>query len=124
MLATGVCFCIGEFGNWQNGADVDETTIMQQCTEKGVGYIAWSCGTATAALIFLWISQRTGREAALPNGEIMSFMQMALASETLHVLHTNMLVQNPTVKTVGFNLLSSLAPRTQAGLWLSQAHLS
>lgn len=42
MLATGVCFCIGEFGNWQNGADVDETTIMQQCTEKGVGYIAWS----------------------------------------------------------------------------------
>lgn len=42
MIATGVCFCIGEFGNWQNGADVDETTIMRQCTDKGIGYIAWS----------------------------------------------------------------------------------
>ncbi|GFI21407.1 mannan endo-1,4-beta-mannosidase [Lachnospiraceae bacterium] len=42
MLSTGVCFCIGEFGNWQNGADVDETTIMQHCTDKGIGYIAWS----------------------------------------------------------------------------------
>ena len=42
MLSTGVCFCIGEFGNWQNGADVDETTIMQQCTDKSIGYIAWS----------------------------------------------------------------------------------
>lgn len=40
MLSTGVCFCIGEFGDWQNGADVDETTIMQQCTDKSTGYIA------------------------------------------------------------------------------------
>lgn len=25
-----------------NGADVDEYTIMQYCTEKGIGYAAWS----------------------------------------------------------------------------------
>ena len=42
MLSKGVAFCIGEFGNYQNGADVDETTIMQYCTEKGIGYAAWS----------------------------------------------------------------------------------
>lgn len=42
MISTGVCFCIGEFGDWQNGGDVDETTIMRLCTDKGIGYIAWS----------------------------------------------------------------------------------
>ena len=42
MLSKGVAFCIGEFGNWQNGTDVDEYTIMQYCTEKGIGYAAWS----------------------------------------------------------------------------------
>ena len=42
MLSKGVSFCIGEFGNYQNGGDVDEATIMQYCTEKGIGYAAWS----------------------------------------------------------------------------------
>ncbi len=42
MLSTGVCFCIGEFGDWQNGGDVDETTIMRLCTDKNIGYAAWS----------------------------------------------------------------------------------
>ena len=37
-----LCFCIGEFGNWQNGGDVDETAIMRRCTDKNVGYLAWS----------------------------------------------------------------------------------
>ena len=35
MLSKGVAFCIGEFGDFQNGGDVDEATIMQYCTEKG-----------------------------------------------------------------------------------------
>ncbi len=42
MLSKGVCFCIGEFGDYQNGGDVDEETIMSYCTEKNVGYAAWS----------------------------------------------------------------------------------
>lgn len=42
MINTGVCFCVGEFGDYQNGADVDELTIMSYCTEKNIGYIAWS----------------------------------------------------------------------------------
>lgn len=42
MLSKGVSFCIGEFGDFQNGGDVDEQTIMQYCTEKGIGYAAWS----------------------------------------------------------------------------------
>ncbi|MBO5147004.1 MAG: cellulase family glycosylhydrolase [Lachnospiraceae bacterium] len=42
MVSKGVCFCIGEFGNWQNGGDVDETAIMRRCTDKNVGYLAWS----------------------------------------------------------------------------------
>ena len=42
MLSKGVAFCIGEFGDYQNGGDVDEKTIMEYCTQKSVGYIAWS----------------------------------------------------------------------------------
>lgn len=42
MLSKGVCFCIGEFGDYQNGGDVDEETIMRYCMEKNVGYAAWS----------------------------------------------------------------------------------
>lgn len=42
MVSTGVCFCIGEFGDSQNGGDVDETTIMRLCTDKNIGYAAWS----------------------------------------------------------------------------------
>lgn len=42
MLSKGVAFCIGEFGDFQNGGDVDEATIMQYCTQKNVGYVAWS----------------------------------------------------------------------------------
>lgn len=42
MRAKGVCFCIGEFGDFQSGEDVDEETIMRYCTEKEVGYLAWS----------------------------------------------------------------------------------
>ena len=42
MLSKGVAFCIGEFGDYQNGGDVDEATIMKYCTEKKVGYDAWS----------------------------------------------------------------------------------
>lgn len=42
MLSKDVAFCIGEFGDFQNGGDVDEATIMKYCTEKKVGYAAWS----------------------------------------------------------------------------------
>lgn len=42
MLAKGVSFCIGEFGHYQGGGEVDEETIMSYCTEKGIGYVAWS----------------------------------------------------------------------------------
>lgn len=42
MISKGVSFCIGEFGHYQNGGDVDEITIMQHSTENGIGYIAWS----------------------------------------------------------------------------------
>ena len=42
MISKGVCFCIGEFGDYQNGGDVDEETVMSYCTEKSIGYAAWS----------------------------------------------------------------------------------
>ena len=42
MISKGVAFCIGEFGDYQNYGDVDEATIMSYCTEKEIGYIAWS----------------------------------------------------------------------------------
>ena len=42
MLSKGVSFCIGEFGHYQGGGEVDEATIMQYCTEKSIGYVAWS----------------------------------------------------------------------------------
>lgn len=42
MIAKGVSFCIGEFGHYQGGGEVDEETIMSYCTEKGIGYVAWS----------------------------------------------------------------------------------
>ena len=62
MLSKGVCFCIGEFGDYQNGGDVDETTIMSYCTEKGVGYMAWSWkgnggSDATLDLSYDWNGQ-------------------------------------------------------------------
>ena len=41
-LANNVCLCIGEFGDYQNGGDVDERTIIDYCAEKNVGTIAWS----------------------------------------------------------------------------------
>ena len=41
-LANNVCLCIGEFGDFQNGGDVDERTIIDYSQEKGVGTIAWS----------------------------------------------------------------------------------
>ena len=42
MLSKGVCTAIDEFGNFQNGADVDEATIISYCNEKKVGTMAWS----------------------------------------------------------------------------------
>ena len=42
MSAKGVAFCIGEFGDYQNYADVDEATIMNYATQKKIGYLAWS----------------------------------------------------------------------------------
>lgn len=42
MLAKGVCTIIGEFGDYQNGADVDESTIISYSNEKKVGTMAWS----------------------------------------------------------------------------------
>lgn len=42
MLGKGVCTCIGEFGDYQNGADVDEETIINYSEEKKMGTIAWS----------------------------------------------------------------------------------
>lgn len=41
-LANDVCLCIGEFGDFQNGGDVDEQTIIDYSQEKSVGTIAWS----------------------------------------------------------------------------------
>ena len=41
-LSKGVCLCIGEFGDYQNGGDVDELTVMSYCEQKNVGYMAWS----------------------------------------------------------------------------------
>lgn len=42
MLAKGVCTVIGEFGDFQNGADVDEATIISYSNEMKVGTMAWS----------------------------------------------------------------------------------
>jgi len=42
MLAKGVCTAIGEFGDYQNGGDVDEATIINYSQDKKVGTMAWS----------------------------------------------------------------------------------
>lgn len=42
MLSKGVCTAIGEFGDFQNGGDVDEATIINYSDEKKVGTMAWS----------------------------------------------------------------------------------
>ncbi|MGN0175817.1 MAG: cellulase family glycosylhydrolase, partial [Methanobrevibacter sp.] len=42
MLGKGVCTAIGEFGDFQNGGDVDEATIISYSEEKKMGTIAWS----------------------------------------------------------------------------------
>ncbi|WP_143316519.1 cellulase family glycosylhydrolase [Clostridium sp. HBUAS56017] len=42
MLEKGVCTVIGEFGDYQNGGDVDEATIVNYSDEKKVGTVAWS----------------------------------------------------------------------------------
>lgn len=41
-LAVGAPLCIGEFGFKHTDGDVDEYTIMQYSTQKGVGYMGWS----------------------------------------------------------------------------------
>ena len=41
-LSKGVCLVIGEFGDYQNGGDVDEDTIMSYTNDKQVGGLAWS----------------------------------------------------------------------------------
>ena len=41
-LDMGICTVIGEFGFRHTNGDVDEQTIMDYCTEKGMGYIGWS----------------------------------------------------------------------------------
>lgn len=42
VLNKGCCLVIGEFGDWQNGGDVDEYAVMNYCQQYGVGYLAWS----------------------------------------------------------------------------------
>ena len=42
VLSKNVPLVIGEFGWTHSDGDVDEWAIMQQCTEKNVGYLAWS----------------------------------------------------------------------------------
>lgn len=42
MLGKGVCTAIGEFGDFQNGGDVDEQTIINYSHQKQMGTIAWS----------------------------------------------------------------------------------
>lgn len=42
MLAKGVCTVIGEFGDFQNGGDVDEATIISYSEDKKIGTLAWS----------------------------------------------------------------------------------
>lgn len=42
VLNKNLCLVIGEFGWNHSDGDVDEDYIMQYCTEKKVGYIAWS----------------------------------------------------------------------------------
>lgn len=42
MISKDVCTCIGEFGDFQNGGDVDEKTIINYSNDKKVGTMAWS----------------------------------------------------------------------------------
>ena len=43
-IATGVCFCIGEFSDTRSAKtdNVADEAITAYCTEKNIGYIAWS----------------------------------------------------------------------------------
>lgn len=42
VLNKNLCLVIGEFGWNHSDGDVDEDYIMQYCSQKNVGYIAWS----------------------------------------------------------------------------------
>lgn len=42
VLNKNLALCIGEFGLKHTDGDVDESTIMNYCQEKSVGYLAWS----------------------------------------------------------------------------------
>ena len=42
LKATGVCMCVGEFGFWQNGSEVDERTLVDYCATNNIGWVAWS----------------------------------------------------------------------------------
>ena len=41
-LAAGIHISVGEFSYWQNQNGVDERTIVDYCTAKDVGWLAWS----------------------------------------------------------------------------------
>lgn len=41
-ISMGLPFIVGEFGTENNGNNVDEDTVMSYCTEKNIGYLAWS----------------------------------------------------------------------------------
>lgn len=42
IQAHNLCVCVGEFGYDHTDGDVDEDFIMKYCTEKNIGYLAWS----------------------------------------------------------------------------------
>jgi hypothetical protein len=57
VLNKGLALCIGEFGIRHTNGDVDEATIMSYCTQKSVGYLAWSWYGNNSDLSFLDLSK-------------------------------------------------------------------
>lgn len=55
-----ICLTIGEFGYNHTDGDVDEETIMSYCTEKNIGYLAWSWKGNGSGVEYLNVAQDWG----------------------------------------------------------------
>ena len=90
--------------NLATGKTVQMLTRRRLCSSarRKVSVILHGHGTATAALIFLWISQRTGRKQPYRMGRLCLLCRWHWHQR--HFTSCILICKNPTVKTVGFNL--------------------
>jgi mannan endo-1,4-beta-mannosidase len=52
VVATGLNWCIGEFGVQNNGINVDVDDVMAQCQSNNISYMGWSwCGNGSCCTL-------------------------------------------------------------------------